>query len=104
MKILIVNFNVPGKSLEEVAGAFEPMVPLFADLPGMLAKCWIANEEANTYGAVYFWRDEEALDNFRSSELWAGVRANPLIANMSEKVFDCIEQFTKETQPVLQLV
>lgn len=104
MKVLIVNFNVPGASLEEVAEKFEPMVPLFAELPGMLAKCWIANEEENTYGAVYFWRDDEALDQFRASELWAGVRSHPLIANMSEKVFDCIEAFTKETQPVLQLV
>lgn len=104
MKVLIVNFNVPGASLEEVAEKFEPMVPAFANLPGMLAKCWIANEEENTYGAVYFWRDDEALERFQASELWASVRSNPLIANMSEKTFDCIEAFTKETQPVLQLV
>lgn len=104
MKVLVVNFNVPGKGLGEVAEMMEPLVPAFSNLPGMLAKIWIADEPTNTYGAVYLWRDDEALAAFVSSELWAGVRAHPALANMSEKSFDCIEAFTKETQPVLSIV
>ena len=63
-----------------------------------------ADESANTYGAVYLWRDDEALAAFVSSELWAGVRALAALANISENSFDCIEAFTRETQPVLSIV
>lgn len=103
MQALFVNFKVPGKSLDEVAEMIEPLVPAFSDLPGLLAKIWIADPDTNRYGALYLWRDEESRDAFLASELWAGVQAHPNLANFDVRPFAVIEEFTKQTQPVLNI-
>jgi len=104
MQALFVNFNVPGKDLDDVAEMVEPLVSAFSDLPGMLAKIWITNPEKNLYGAVYLWRDEESVANFLASELWQSVLATPEFANFDVREYAVIEHFTKETQPALTIV
>jgi len=104
MQALFVNFNVPGKSLDDVVELLGPLVPAFAELPGMLAKIWLASSGENRYGALYLWRDQEALDNFLASDLWSSVKAHPSLANFDIRPFDVVEDFTKETQPGLVIV
>ena len=104
MRALFVNFNVPGKSLEDVVGLLEPLVPAFSELPGMLAKIWLASGDDNRYGALYLWRDQEALDSFLASDLWKDVEAHPSLANFDIRPFDVVEDFTKATQPHLVIV
>jgi quinol monooxygenase YgiN len=104
MRALFVNFNVPGKSVDEVVELMEPFVPAFSDLPGLLAKIWLADADDNRYGALYLWRDEEALDDFLASDLWKSVGSNPAFANFDIRPFAVIEDFTKATQPGLVIV
>ena len=104
MHILIVEFQVPGKHPGEVHDFLEPLVPAFADLPGLLAKVWMADAGADAYGAVYLWRDQESAAAFLASELWRTVETLPGLADVQARPFACIEDFTKITQPVLALV
>jgi hypothetical protein len=104
MQALFVNFNVPGKSVEGVVELLEPLVPAFSELPGLLAKIWLANGDDNRYGALYLWRDQEALDNFLASDLWKNVGSHPALANFDIRPFAVVEDFTKATQPGLVIV
>jgi quinol monooxygenase YgiN len=104
MHALFVNFSVPGKTPDEVLELVEPQVSAFANIPGNLAKIWLADTEAGRYGALYLWRDSEALQTFLASELWQAVKNNPAFSDFDVRPFTVIEPFTKQTQPALTIV
>jgi heme-degrading monooxygenase HmoA len=103
MHALFVNFSVPEKSPDEVVELFEPLVPSFANLPGNLAKIWLADTEAGRYGALYLWQTSEDMDAFMESDLWRGVQSHPAFADFDVRDFAVIEPFTKMTQPALTI-
>ena len=47
-------------------------------MPGLLSKHWPADEETNTYGGVYVWRDREAMEAYGETEAWL-VLSGPLL-------------------------
>ena len=104
MYALFVNFTVPDKTADEVVQLVEPLVPSFANLPGNLAKIWLADAEAGRYGAVYLWRDAPGMEAFLASDLWHAVENHPAFADFDVRPFTIIEPFTKATQPVLTIV
>jgi heme-degrading monooxygenase HmoA len=104
MHALFVNFTVPDKSPDEVIELFEPLVPSFANLPGNLAKIWLADTEAGRYGALYLWRDGQDMQEFLDSGLWQAVRDHPALTGFDVRRFAVIEPFTKATQPELTIV
>ena len=54
MHIQIINFNLSGISRSDYeAPAAEAAHPI-SEMPGLISKRWLANEETKTYGGVYF--------------------------------------------------
>lgn len=104
MHALFVNFTVPDKSPDEVIELIQPLVPSFANLPGNLAKIWLADAEAGRYGALYLWREDEDMQAYLGSDLWKAVQDHPALAEFDVREFAVIEPFTKATQPVLTIV
>lgn len=104
MHSLFVNFTVPEKSADEVMELLEPLVPSFADLPGNLAKIWLADTDAGRYGALYLWSDGAAMQAYLSSDLWQAVQSHPAFADFDVRRFEVVEPFTKATQPGLAIV
>ena len=104
MHALFVNFTVPDKSPDEVLELFQPLVPSFADIPGNLAKIWLADAGAGRYGALYLWRDSEDMQAYLDSDLWQAVQDHPAMADFDVRRFTVIEPFTKATQPGLTIV
>ncbi|PDH66121.1 MAG: hypothetical protein CNE91_01395 [SAR116 cluster bacterium MED-G04] len=58
MHIQIINFNIKVSGEDYEKGAME-LAPVFADLPGLISKHWLADEATNTYGGVYLWADKK---------------------------------------------
>ena len=56
MHIQIINFNLSGISLSEYEAAAAEAAQPISEMPGLISKRWLANEETNTYGGVYFWK------------------------------------------------
>jgi heme-degrading monooxygenase HmoA len=106
MHALFVNFAVPEKTPHEVIDLFTPLVPAFANLPGNLAKIWLADTDTDTgrYGALYLWHDREDMDAFIASDLWRSVQDHPALTDFEIRHFAVIEPFTKATQPALTIV
>ena len=61
MHILIINFNLNGISHEDYVSNCNEIAHIFADIPGLISKTWLANESTNTYGGVYFWSSQQSL-------------------------------------------
>ena len=79
------------------------MAPVFASVPGLLAKVWLANSAANVYGGVYTWRDRQDMENFKRTELFRGVAAHPNLADITSTDFAVMEGPTRVTHGLLEV-
>jgi heme-degrading monooxygenase HmoA len=98
MHILIINFSLEGISAEQYAEQVDSVAPTFAELPGLVSKTWLANEQTNTYGGVYLWQDQEAMEAYKHSDIYKGMMANPYFKDISVKDFAVLEGPTRITR------
>ena len=98
MHIQVINFNLEGITRTEYEAVCNELAEAFAALPGLISKHWLADDENNTYGGVYIWESKDAYEGFLKSDLFAGVGANPALANIVSKDFDVIEGPTRVTR------
>jgi hypothetical protein len=61
----------------------EPDAPVLANVPGLISKVWLADEEKNRFGGFYLWESKNAMDTFMHSDLVAAVVSRPFIKNVS---------------------
>ncbi|MCH2144903.1 MAG: YdhR family protein [Phycisphaerales bacterium] len=91
MHILIINFNLEGITRAEYESVCDEVAPAFAAIPGLVCKHWLADEATNTYGGVYLFESEQALQDYQASELFAQVAGNPAFANCTARAFGRLE-------------
>jgi hypothetical protein len=68
MIMQIVTFK-SGLSDEEAVRTMDERAPQYRALPGLLQKLYFKDPETGEYGGLYVWKDEQALAEFRRSEL-----------------------------------
>jgi heme-degrading monooxygenase HmoA len=68
MIVQIVRFK-SGLSHEEVVRTYEARAPRYRALKHLKQKYYLRFPETDEYGAVYLWESEDALKEFRESEL-----------------------------------
>ena len=98
MYIHIINFNITGIDRSQYEAAAMKLTSVFAAVPGLKRKHWLANEENNTYVGVYIFDSKESHDAFVESKLYAGVKGNPSFINFSGKSFENIGSLAKHTR------
>ncbi|MEE2888376.1 MAG: YdhR family protein [Planctomycetota bacterium] len=97
MHILIINFNLHELGRDQYEAVCNDLAAVFAAVPGLLSKHWLANEETNTYGGVYVWQDRQAMLDFKASELFGQVGSNPALVNITATDFEVLEAPSKVT-------
>jgi Putative mono-oxygenase ydhR len=101
--VQIITFRLTGMDEEGYREACAQMAPAFAELPGLLAKVWLADPAENTYGGVYLFRDRQAMEGYAASELFATVAAFPHFTDIVARDFAVYEDLTRMTEPGLTL-
>ena len=96
-KILQINykFSIPGADLEQ---AFLPAAPIIADTPGLRWKIWLMNEADSEAGGIYLFDDQASAQAFLAGPLMTAMGANPVVSNISAKLFDVTEEHTAITR------
>ena len=97
MHILIINFNLQDLSRVQFEEACQELAQTFAEIPGLITKTWLANEETNTYGGVYHFENKQAMLDYKESEVFAAIGANPGFVNPVITVFGILEGPSKVT-------
>ncbi len=100
MHILIVNFQLKDLSEEDYVKSCEQEAPAFAELPGLISKVWLADRETNTYGGVYMWQDQQAMENYLTSELFNAVATDPNLVSVTSKDFAVLQGPTRVTRGI----
>jgi hypothetical protein len=98
MHIQIVNFHLKGVSVGDYGKLCDDLAPAFAGLPGLVAKIWLADPGANTFGGVYLWRDRRAMENFTKTDLFRSVATHPNLADLTSRDFEVMEGPTRVTR------
>ena len=96
-RLLQINFN-----LEVSSGEYEQtaksLVDQFANLPGLMWKIWIINEDKTEAGGIYLFEDETSLNAYLNGPLAKTVTSHPAFSNFSVKPFSVMHSLTEITQ------
>jgi len=102
MHLLIVNFQLNELSSEAYAAHCAQVAPVFAGLPGLIAKYWLANPVTNTYGGVYLWQDQTAMERYLTSDLCQRIAANPHFINVTMQNFAVLPEPSAITRGIVE--
>ena len=98
MHIQVITFKLDGIDDAAYQAHAEQNAPVFAALPGLRAKIWLANQQANTYGGIYTWDDVDAMRAYRDGKIFQGLQANPHMADVAVRDFSVLAGPTKVTR------
>lgn len=99
MHVRIVTFALTVSHDDYVALA-EQVAPAFAAWPGLQAKYWIADRDANEYGGVYVFDSKQAADASRETDLFQALAANPAFTDLRVVEYDVLAAPTAVTAVV----
>ncbi len=99
-KILVTNYTY-SVTREEFETMTAQLAQAFADVDGCLWKIWLIDDEKKEAGAVYLFKDEESLQNFKSSPLVASVLSHPALSNFDLKEREILKEVSVITRAPL---
>ena len=102
MHVQIVTFTLENLTEAEFRTLCDQLAPAFAAIPGLLSKVWLADPVANTYGGVYTWQSQAAMEAYMQSELFDNVANHPQLANVTSKDFSILEAPTRVTHGLIE--
>ena len=100
MELLIVTFGLQDLSPDQYRRSCEEEAPAFTDVPGLIAKTWLADEPANTYGGIYTFVDRETLDAYLGSGLFGELSGDPHLSDVAVRTFAVLEGPSRVTRGV----
>ena len=102
MHAVIVTFRLRGIAHEEFTEFATGVAPAFADIPGLVAKVWLADAHTGAYGGFYLFEDADAAVAYLRSELFdQAVTTNPLFTEVAVRRAAVIDAATAVTTPGL---
>jgi len=98
MHIQVITFKLDGTDGAAYEAHAEENAPVFAALPGLRSKIWLANQAANTYGGIYTWDDVGAMRAYQGGKIFQGLQANPHMIDVAVTDFSVLARPTKVTR------
>lgn len=98
MYIQVVTFHLKDVSEQAYQALCEDVAPAIANAPGLISKVFLANNETNTYGGVYSWRDRAAMEAWKQSDIFRGLETNPKLVGVESREFGILERATEITR------
>lgn len=95
--ILHINFrlNVPRAEYEEIAAS---LAGEFSQLPGLIWKIWLMDEEREEAGGIYLFKDETSMQAYLAGPLAAAVMAHPALSDITARPYAVMEDCTAVTR------
>ena len=97
MPILQINFKL-NVSSAEYRKICESAAPTIADVPGLVWKVWLLNEQESEAGGIYLFQDEQSLAAYLSDPIIAQIKSLPQLREISAKRFETIPELTAVTR------
>ena len=101
MHLLMITFQLNGISEADYLARNKEDATLLARFPGLYSKVQLADAAANTYGGMYLWKDERAMEAFAHSDIVKAIAARPYLTNFSIKDYDIEEERSHVTWSIV---
>lgn len=101
MHLLMITFQLKGISEADYLAQSREDASLLAGFPGFHSKAWLTDAASNTYGGMYLWKDELAMEAFAHSDIVKGIAARPYLTNFSLKEYDIEEELSQATDGIV---
>jgi hypothetical protein len=98
MHMQVITFKLNGIDDAAYQAHAEQNAPVFAALPGLRAKIWLANQEANIYGGIYTWDDVAAMRAYRAGKVFRGLQSHPHMIDVAVRDFPVLAGPTEVTR------
>ena len=98
MHIQVITFKLDGIDDAAYQAHAEQNAPVFAALPGLRAKIWLANPQANTYGGIYVFDDVAAMRAYQGGKIFRGLQENPHMIDVAVRDFSVLAGPTEVTR------
>ena len=98
MNILIIDFNLKEMNDQEFQTLCEQQAPAITAVPGLVSMVWLANRDTNTYGGIFTFENNEALEAYKQSEIYRDVVTHANFANIISRDFGILEGLTEVTR------
>jgi hypothetical protein len=96
MPILQINFKL-NAAAADYRKVCESISQAIANVPGLLWKVWVLNEQEMEAGGIYLFQDERTLDAYLSGPIAAQIKSHPAVSDLSAKRFDVMKEVTYVT-------
>lgn len=93
-----VDYSIPTEDFK--AASLKAAEPI-SQMPGLIWKVWIYDEENRHGGGIYLFESREAVDAYLATPMVDAFRNNPVLSNLSIKVFDIGEEASAITRAPL---
>ncbi|MBX3069499.1 MAG: YdhR family protein [Thermomicrobiales bacterium] len=97
MKVLIVRFRLQGVDHEMYVATAEQLASEIARSPGLVTKWWVDGAETGTYGGVYLFTDQQAIEQYLASPTIAGFVSSGVPVDLQTEVLDVLAAATAIT-------
>ena len=97
MPILQINFKL-NLSPAEYRNICDSVAQTMVDLPGLVWKVWLLNEQDGEAGGIYLFQDEQSLAAYLSSAIIAQIKSLPQLREISAKWFHTMPELTAITR------
>lgn len=97
MRVLVVTFELNGITEPQYRQGCDEGAEAFAEIPGLIAKVWLADAGNGRFGGVYTFEDDAALDAYLASDLFRAVAEAPEFADVRADSYGVLESPTRVT-------
>ena len=90
MSVLVVNYELEDMTLEAHAELGSEVVSNFSPgkIDGLIGKTFIGNVDNGVFGGVYYFKNQDDLNNYLNSDLWKGIAAHPNLVNFKTDIYE----------------
>jgi hypothetical protein len=96
--VQIVTFTLSDISDADYRSACDGLADVFARVPGLVSKVWLADEASGTYGGVYTWADRAAMEAYLGGDIFTAIAADPNFVDVTSRDFAVLEGPTRVTR------
>jgi hypothetical protein len=97
----IVTFQLDGPTPAEYEAHGAAIASTFTTWPGLVAKVWLADDDAGTFGGIYLFADRAAAARASQTDVYRAMATNPAFRDLTVREFDVLEEPTSITAAVL---
>ncbi|MGE5595606.1 MAG: hypothetical protein ACM3S1_06165 [Hyphomicrobiales bacterium] len=99
--VQVLTFRAYGVPQEQLARQSDIVALAISEFPGLIGGQKLTDPKRHLVGGVCVWRDQESLDRFRHSELYARMMMNPSLEEGVDRSFDmdtidCGDEYLQE--------